>query len=209
MQSSLTSRLLDLPPHLASSMPASALSASTLSHQLDRKMTMLNYDLHRLADSLPTPLPTATIAQPLTTLLPPIAHLSNLPSGPAFSFELLIKLAGNLNSHHTSSDPNDSSDATAEDARSRADFYSRLDEVMVDVVRRRVEQGTEGEEHQQAGGWQISRDVKRLEKTGAFLRSEMGLQNYFVRALDVLRYESKRTTGEGVAMTSRYSPGSG
>ena len=165
-------------------------------------MTMLNYDLHRLADSLPTSLPLSTIAQPLSTLLPPITHLSTLPSGPALAFELLIKLGGNLNSHHTSSSF-DESDITPEDARSRADFYTHLDEVMVDVIRRRIEQGSAGEEHQQAGGWQIGRDVKRLDKTGGFLREKMGLQNYFLRSLEVLRYETKR--GEAVPLT-RYSP---
>ena len=90
-----------------------------------------------------------------------------------------------------------------EDTQSRENFYEQLDSVMLEVVRRRVEQGTAGEEHQQGGGWQIARDVKRLEKTGAFLEKEMGLQNYFKRTLDMLRYQLTR--GEPVQQT-RYSP---
>ncbi|KAL9117883.1 MAG: hypothetical protein Q9187_005573, partial [Circinaria calcarea] len=92
------------------------------------------------------------------------------------AFELLIKLGGNINSHNTGEE-------SEADVKSTADFYTRLDETMVDVIRRRIEQGNAGEESPE---WQIGRDVKRLEKTGAFLRSEMGLQNYFPRSLEVL-----------------------
>lgn len=59
---------------------------------------------------------------------------------------------------------------------------------MVDVVRHRLNQG--GEEDP---AWMIGRDVKRLEKNGAVLRSKIGLQAYFPRTLEVLRYEVKRT----------------
>ena len=82
--------------------------------------------------------------------------------------------------------------------KSTADFYTKLDETMVDVIRRRIEQGNEAVENPE---WVIGRDVKRLEKTASWLRNEMGLQNYFTRSMDVLRYEAKR--GEGM---TRYSP---
>jgi hypothetical protein len=154
-------------------------------------MTMLNYDLHRLADSLPTPIAMSTVTTTLATLLPSITHLSTLSQGAPLAFELLIKLAGNLNSHNTGEE-------SEADARTVAEFYTRLDESMVDVIRRRIEQGNAGEESPE---WKITRDVKRLESTGEFLRKEMGLNNYFVRSLDVLRYEVKR--GEG---HTRYSP---
>lgn len=71
---------------------------------------------------------------------------------------------------------------------------------MVDVVRRRLERGP-GEED--GGGWYVGKDVKRLEKTGGFLRSKIGLQAYFPRTLDVMRYEVKRS--DGVAMNGRHS----
>lgn len=154
-------------------------------------MTMLNYDLHRLADSLPSPIPMSTVTSTLATLLPSIAHLSTLSQGAPLAFELLIKLAGNLNSHNTGEE-------SEADARTIAEFYTRLDESMVDVIRRRLEQSNAGEENPE---WKITRDVKRLENTGDFLRKEMNLGNYFVRSLEVLRYEVKR--GEGV---TRYSP---
>ena len=187
----LTRLTPDLTPRLAAGMSTSPIAASTFSNQLERKMTMLNFDLHRLADSLPSHLPTSTIAQTLSTLLPSIVHLSTLASGAPLAFELLIKLGGNLNSHNTGEE-------SETDMKSTADFYTKLDETMVDVIRRRMEQqNIEGE----GNGWQIQRDIKRLEKTGLLLRSEMGLQNYFTRSLDVLRYEVKR--GEGM---TRYSP---
>ncbi|MCJ1338147.1 hypothetical protein MMC09_003432 [Bachmanniomyces sp. S44760] len=210
----------DLPANLTASLPASPLSASTLSHQLDRKMTMLNYDLHRLADSLPSPLPTATIATPLSTLLPPILYLSTLPTGAALAFEHLMKLGGNLNSHHQISssgqqsindddmggqegnDPEKAhlSDYEAVNARDQADFYTRLDEAMMEVIRRRMEQGTAGEENASAGaGWQIKRDIKRMENTSGYLRTEMGLRNYFSGSLDVMRRNEARNSTSGSA----------
>ncbi|KAL9013541.1 MAG: hypothetical protein Q9173_001772 [Seirophora scorigena] len=172
----------DVPPSIAAAMNSDSTSAQTLAHHLDRKMTILNHDLHRLQDSLSSHLPTSTFTTTLATLLPAIESLSLLPHGPPLAFELLIKLGGNLNSHGGEEGYNNDGDIA-----SRADFYSRLDETMVDVVRRRLEKGGE-EEH----AWYVGKDVKRLEKTGGFLRSKIGLQAYFPRTLDVMRYEVKR-----------------
>ncbi|MCJ1285309.1 hypothetical protein MMC26_004649 [Xylographa opegraphella] len=181
----------DLTPHLAATMSSSPVAASTFASQLERKMTMLNYDLHRLADSLPSPIPMSTVTITLSTLVPPIAHLSTLSQGAPQAFELLIKLAGNLNSHITGEE-NES------DSKTIAEFYTLLDQSMVDIIRQRLEQSNAGQESPE---WMIPRDVKRIEKTGDLLGREMGLRNYFVRSLDVLRYEIKR--GEGM---TRYSP---
>ncbi|KAL8834647.1 MAG: hypothetical protein Q9170_003649 [Blastenia crenularia] len=172
----------DVPPSIAAAMNNDSTSAQTLAHHLDRKMTILNHDLHRLQDSLSSHLPTSTFTTTLATLLPAIESLSNLPHGPPLAFELLIKLGGNLNSHGGEEGYNNEGDIT-----SRAEFYSRLDETMVDVVRRRLERGAEEEQP-----WYVGKDVKRLEKTGGFLRSKIGLQTYFPRSLEVMRYEVKR-----------------
>ncbi|KAI4178937.1 MAG: hypothetical protein LQ348_005495 [Seirophora lacunosa] len=184
----------DVPPSIAAAMNSDSTSAQTLAHHLDRKMTILNHDLHRLQDSLSSHLPTSTFTTTLATLLPAIESLSLLPHGPPLAFELLIKLGGNLNSHGGEEGYNNDGDVA-----SRADFYSRLDETMVDVVRRRLEKGGE-EEH----AWYVGKDVKRLEKTGGFLRSKIGLQAYFPRTLDVMRYEVKR--GEVSANGRQGSP---
>ena len=181
----------DLTPRLAATMSASPVAASTFSSQLERKMTMLNYDLHRLADSLPSPIPMSTVTITLSTLVPGVSHLSTLSQGAPQAFELLIKLAGNLNSHITGEE-------NEADSKTIADFYTLLDQSMVDIIRRRLEQSNAGEESPE---WMIPRDVKRLEKTGDLLGREMGLRNYFPRSLEVLRYEIKR--GEGM---TRYSP---
>ena len=53
---------------------------------------------------------------------------------------------------------------------------------MLDVVRLRLAPGSREDPQ-----WQVSRDVKRLEKTGAFLRSKLGLQRYFPRSLEVMK----------------------
>ena len=158
-------------------------AAHTLSHQLDRKQAKLNNDLHHLQDSVTAHLPTSTFSSALLTLLPSIENLSTLPNGPPLAFEHILKLAGNLNSHGGDDGWNNDADAS-----SRAEFYHRLDECMVDVVRHRLNHGSEEDP-----AWMIARDVKRLEKNGAVLRSKIGLQAYFPRTLDVLRYEVKRT----------------
>ena len=165
-------------------------SAQTLNYHIDRKMTVLNGDLHRLQDSLTTHLPTSTFATTLLTLLPSIESLSALPSGAALAFELIIKLGGNLNSHGGDEGWNNDADQT-----SRANFYARLDDAMVDVIRQRLSQAG-----QEEPPWLVARDVKRLEKTGGFLRSKIGLQSYFPRSLEVMKYEVKR--GESQQMGS-------
>ncbi|KAI4104191.1 MAG: hypothetical protein L6R37_003452 [Teloschistes peruensis] len=173
----------DVPPSIAAAMNNDSTSAQTLAHHLDRKMTILNHDLHRLQDSLSSHLPTSTFTTTLATLLPAIEQLSHLPHGPPLAFELLIKLAGNLNSHGGEEGYNNDGDIA-----SRAEFYSRLDETMVEIVRRRLNSADEEDQP-----WVVGREVKRLEKTGGFLRSKIGLQAYFPRSLDVMRYEAKRS----------------
>lgn len=160
-------------------------SAQTLNYQLDRKMTVLNHDLHRLQDSLSSHLPTATFASTLAQLIPSIEELNSLTGGPPLAFELVIKLGGNLNSH--GGDDGWNNDA---DARSRADFYTRLDECMLDVVHQRLLPGS-----REDPPWMVSRDIKRLEKTGAFLKSKLGLQTYFPRSLDKMRRGEEQRMG--------------
>lgn len=181
----------DVPPSIARAMNIEDSSAQTLSYQLDRKMTVLNHDLHRLQDSLSTHLPTSTFATTLSALIPPVEDLAALPGGPPLAYELIIKLGGNLNSHGGDEGWNNEADAA-----SRAEFYTRLDDCMLDIVRARLD--TEGV-GKVGGGvkgeWNVSDQVKRLEKTGAFLRSKLGLQQYFPRSLDMLRRAEARGGG--------------
>ncbi|KAI4152114.1 MAG: hypothetical protein LQ340_003099 [Diploschistes diacapsis] len=194
----------DLPSELSSLIASnSPVAASTLATQLDRKMTMINFSLHHLADSLPTPIPASTVTATLATLLPKITYLSTLPTGPAFAFESLIKLAGNLNSHN-------SGEETEVDRSTIADFYTDLDDAMVGVVGKRVVAVAEGED-----AWEVTRDIRRLEKTAVFLQKEMGVRNYFLRSRETMRGEGSRlnnnnnssnfATGNGDGMT-HYSP---
>ena len=224
----------DLPPHLAATLPdaRSAVAAGALATQLDRKATMLNFSLHQLADALPDGaggLPVATVRDTLSATLRPVRYLGGLPGGAAFAFEALVKLAGNFNSHTAGvmaagrdgaadDEAEDDDDADGMGGRGGAkghrrqesrghvdDFYENLDQVMGDVVRQRLAAVREGEEY-----WDVDKDVRRLEKTAAFLRKELGIQRYFARSLDLIKREGGRTGngnigGLGDEGMTRYS----
>jgi hypothetical protein len=170
-------------------MDATPGAAASLNAQLDRKITIVNFDLHRLQDDLNSSISTAHFSSAMSKFLPDISRLTSLPTGPKLSFDLILKLGGNLNSHGglDSSDP--------EDLAARREFYARLDGAMVEVVRRRFEE--EGEE---SGSWNVGREVKRIEKTAAYLKN-FGVEPYFPRTLDAMRREQEfRGAGPGVAL---------
>jgi hypothetical protein len=148
-------------------------AATTLNAQLDRKITIVNFDLHRLQDDLNDSISSAHFASAMTKFLPEIARLSALSTGPRYAFDLVLKLGGNLNSHGglETSDPSD--------LAARRDFYSKLDAAMVDVVRRRFAENED---------WPVGREIKRIEKTAAYLRN-FGVEPYFPATLDAMRRE--------------------
>ncbi|KAJ9625131.1 hypothetical protein H2203_005086 [Taxawa tesnikishii (nom. ined.)] len=167
----------DVPPSIAQQMDAGnphnpTHAAATLNAQLDRKITIVNFDLHRLQDDLNDSLPTPSFSACMLKFLPDIHRLSALTSGPKFAFDLLLKLGGNLNSHGGLENGDE------EDLRERRSFYAKLDDAMVEVVRGRFRE--EGE------GWGVAREIKRIEKTGAYLRN-WGVEPYFPRTLDAMR----------------------
>jgi hypothetical protein len=147
-------------------------AAATLNAQLDRKITIVNFDLHRLQDDLNDSLPTPSFSACMLKFLPDIARLSALPSGPRYGFDLLLKLGGNLNSHGGLEAGDE------EDIAERRAFYARLDDAMVDVVKGRF--------REEADSWGVQREIKRIEKTGAYLRN-WGVEPYFPHTLDVMR----------------------
>jgi len=156
-------------------------AATTLNAQLDRKITIVNFDLHRLQDDLNDSISSSHFAAAMSKFLPDIQRLSHLPTGPRLAFDLILKLGGNLNSHGGL----DSADA--EDLRSRKEFYSLLDAAMVDVVRRRFQEGEE---------WPVAREIKRIEKTAAYLRN-FGVEPYFPKTLDTMSREGEYRNGAG------------
>jgi len=200
-------------------MDAMPAAASALNAQLDRKITIVNFDLHRLQDDLNDSISSAHFAAAMAKFLPDIRRLAALPSGPRHAFELIVKLVGNLNSHggleasapsaprHGGNpderidehDDDDSAGPSAraidEDRRARQTFYERMDTELAAVVARR---SAEGED------WPVSREVKRLEKNAAYLKS-LGIEPYFPRALDVMRREAQyRDMGGSPGQGSRY-----
>lgn len=148
-------------------------AAVTLNAQLDRKITIVNFDLHRLQDDLNDSISSAHFASAMLKFLPDIDRLSLLPTGPRYAFDLVLKLGGNLNSHG-GLDSNDTADIAA-----RREFYNRLDKAMVEVVSRRFNEGED---------WNVSREIKRIEKTSAYLRT-FGVEPYFPDTLDLMKRE--------------------
>ncbi|KAF2019348.1 hypothetical protein BU24DRAFT_118014 [Aaosphaeria arxii CBS 175.79] len=164
----------DVPPSIAKIMDTTTPDAAvTLNAQLDRKITIVNFDLHRLQDDLNDSISSAHFASAMLKFLPDINRLSLLPTGPRHAFDLVLKLGGNLNSHGGL----DSSDE--DDIIARRDFYSKLDDAMVEVVSRRFNEGEE---------WNVSREIKRIEKTATYLRT-FGVEPYFPQTLDLMRRE--------------------
>ncbi|CBX90964.1 hypothetical protein LEMA_P059980.1 [Plenodomus lingam JN3] len=164
----------DVPISIAKIMDTTtADAATTLNAQLDRKITIVNFDLHRLQDDLNDSISSSHFASAMLKFLPDIQRLTHLPSGPRYAFDLILKLGGNLNSHGGI----DSADAG--DIAARRDFYSRLDEHMVDVVQRRFGEGED---------WNVSREIKRIEKTASYLRT-YGVEPYFPSTLELMKRE--------------------
>ncbi|KJY01015.1 hypothetical protein TI39_contig305g00035 [Zymoseptoria brevis] len=191
----------DVPPSIAQIMDSSSHSTSpahasaTLNAQLDRKITIVNFDLHRLQDDLNDSLPTPSFSACMLKFLPDIARLSALPSGPRHAFDLLLKLGGNLNSHGGLENGDE------EDIAERRSFYGRLDDAMTDVVKGRF--------REEGDGWGVQREIKRIEKTGAYLRN-WGVEPYFPRTLDVMRDGVSGSAGGGLqtsAAAGAQSPG--
>ncbi|QIX00670.1 hypothetical protein AMS68_006187 [Peltaster fructicola] len=180
----------DVPPSIARQMDASSHesspthAAATLNAQLDRKITIVNFDLHRLQDDLNDSLPTPSFSACMLKFLPDIERLSALASGPHYAFDLLLKLGGNLNSHGGLENGDE------EDLAERRSFYARLDDAMVDVVRGRL--------REEGNGWGVQREIKRIEKTGAYLRN-WGVEPYFPRTLEVMREGSGQQHAVGGA----------
>jgi hypothetical protein len=160
-------------------MDATPGAATSLNAQLDRKITIVNFDLHRLQDDLNDSISSAHFASAMLKFLPDISRLALLPSGPRHAFDLVLKLGGNLNSHG-GLDSGDSADLSA-----RREFYSRLDNTMVEVVRRRFAENEE---------WNVGREIKRIEKTAGYLKT-FGVEPYFPATLEVMRQEVEFQSG--------------
>ncbi|KAL1643013.1 hypothetical protein SLS61_009401 [Didymella pomorum] len=164
----------DVPSSIAKIMDTTTPDAAhTLNAQLDRKITIVNFDLHRLQDDLNDSISSAHFASSMLKFLPDIQRLTLLPQGPKYAFDLILKLGGNLNSHG-GLDSADSADIAA-----RRDFYSRLDTAMVDVVQRRFGEGEE---------WNVQREIKRIEKTASYLKT-YGVEPYFPQTREVMARE--------------------
>ena len=66
---------------------------------------------------------------------------------------------------------------------------------MVDVVRGRF--------REEGDSWGVQREIKRIEKTGAYLRN-WGVEPYFPRTLEVMRSEGGAQSAGGAASPPTY-----
>jgi len=148
-------------------MDAQPESAAALNAQLDRKITIVNLDLHRLQDDLNDS--SLHFASAMSKFLPDISRLSKLQGGSRYAFDLVLKLGGNLNSHG-GLDPSANTAEAAADLAARREFYAKLDTAMVDVVQRRF---------QEREDWPVQREIKR----------NFGIEPYFPATLDAMRRE--------------------
>ncbi|KAF4552931.1 Hypothetical protein D9617_8g049440 [Elsinoe fawcettii] len=181
----------DVPPTIAAQMDVTNPSnpnqvATNLNAQLDRKITIVNFDLHRLQDDLNDSLPTPSFTACMLKFLPDIARLSALPSGPRHAFDLLLKLGGNLNAHGGMETGDES------DLRERRSFYAKLDEAMVDIVHGRF--------REEGDSWGVHKEIKRIEKTGQYLR-QIGIEPYFPKTVEVMR-DGTMGMGQGMGHMS-------
>jgi hypothetical protein len=169
-----------VPLSIAKAMDAQPDSAVVLNAQLDRKITIVNFDLHRLQDDLNDTISSAHFASAMSKFLPDIARLAALPGGARHAFELVLKLGGNLDSHGGLDSTRSTAEAAA-DLAARRDFYAQLDGSLVDVARRRFQDPADAD-------WQVGREVKRIEKRAAQLRN-YGIEPYYPQTLEAMRRE--------------------
>jgi hypothetical protein len=160
-------------------MDAQPESALALNAQLDRKITIVNFDLHRLQDDLNDTISSAHFASAMSKFLPDITRLAALSGGARYAFELVLKLGGNLDSHGGLDSTRSAAEAAA-DLAARRDFYAQLDGALVDVVRRRFQDGEPD--------WPVAREIKRIEKRAAQLRN-YGIEPYYPQTLEAMRRE--------------------
>ncbi|KAF2124936.1 hypothetical protein P153DRAFT_379041 [Dothidotthia symphoricarpi CBS 119687] len=181
----------DVPDTLAKIMDTTTPDAAlTLNAQLDRKITIVNFDLHRLQDDLNDSISSSHFASAMLKFLPDVQRLAQLPTGPRYAFDLLLKLGGNLNSH------GGLDGAEPGDIEARRDFYSRLDLGMVDVVSRRFGEGED---------WNVQREIKRIEKTAHHLKG-FGVEPYFPQTLDLMKRELEFQGPNGAQANGQRSP---
>lgn len=171
-------------------------AAADLNAQLDRKITIVNFDLHRLQDDLNDSISSAHFASAMLKFLPDIQRLSDIRAGPKYAYELIIKLVGNLNSHGglDAVAPGVDDREVQDDRRARQDFYDKMDDELLEIIQRRSADGDD---------WGLVREVKRLEKNGAYLKN-LGIDSYFPRSLDAMR----RQAGGGYSAGAQPSPAS-
>ena len=150
-------------------------AAQMLSDQIERKINSVRINIDQLQDNLDDMVSASHFGGVMLKFLPDIERLSALPTGPAFAFDMILVLSGNMNAHGNGGESGDPADLSA-----RRDFNIKVDSAMVEVLRRRF--ADKGDD------WSILKEVKKIEKTAAALK-QYGVAPYFPKSLDLMRRE--------------------
>lgn len=167
-----------MPNEIANIIDRSDDAASLLYSQLDRKITIVNFDLHRLQDDMNDSISSSHFANTMAKFIPDIRRMAKLPEGCHYAFETVVKLIGNLTQHGGQESPDTMSrEEITENQHARQQFFHKMDMELLDIIERRVDQ---------RDTWEPQKELKRLEKNETFLK-EMGLGPYFPDSIGRLR----------------------
>ena len=182
----------DVPPTLTRLIDSTPSAAPELFKQIDRKVTIVNFDLHRLQDDLNDSISSSHFAAAMLKFIPDVQRLARLPEGPRYAYEAVVKIVGNLTSHggHEIDEDGVSVDGAGGGAmggeereerdvnrRARESFFRKMDHELQSIIRAREHEGET---------WHVGRELKRLEKNEHYLK-EMGLGPYFPGSIELLR----------------------
>lgn len=132
----------DMPPsfrqHIDSrdSQAGSTKAATLLYTQLNRKINVVNYDLHRLQDDLNNAMQLTSFAPCMMSFLPQIDRLATLPGGAEYAGKLISMLGSTIINHADAGQP-EGQDAAVID-QERMTYFNKLDIALYPIMESRL-----------------------------------------------------------------------
>lgn len=174
-----TNTFTDVPPEMTAIIDSTPDAAQQLHRAIDRKVTIVNFDLHRLQDDLGESISVGYFSTCMLKIVPELHRLSHLTGGAALAHEQIIKMVGNLTSHLGSGiGEGKTQEEVDEDKHAQESFFREIDEVLYGVTKQR--------ERQQGGEFEVERELKRMTKNSEYLK-QLGIFGYFPRTIGYLQ----------------------